>query len=142
MAGDIILGYEGSRGSAAALRTAVAVARAFNATLVVACGYEVSPVGGEVADYAKVVQRLGEEKVAEGLAAARALDPTVTVEAVAVPERPVEALLSLAGQRQARCIVVGGNSERPLLGVILGSVPHKLLHRSTVPVLVVPAPEE
>ena len=38
-------------------------------------------------------------------------------------------------------IVVGTASERPLTGVILGSVPHKLVHRSTVPVLVVPVPD-
>ena len=142
MAGDIILGYDGSDGSTAALRTAVSVAKAFDATLVVAFGYEVSPVGGEVADYARLVRGIGEQKVAEGLAAAGAIDATVRVEACAVPERPVDALLSLAQERAARCIVVGGNSERPILGVILGSVPHKLLHRSTVPVLVVPAREE
>ena len=34
--------------------------------------------------------------------------------------------------------MVGGTGERPIVGAILGSVPHKLLHRSTVPVLVVP----
>ena len=42
--------------------------------------------------------------------------------------------------REALAIVVGGSGERPILGAILGSVPHKLLHRSTVPVLVVPTP--
>ena len=36
-------------------------------------------------------------------------------------------------------IVVGTHSERPLLGVVLGSTAYKLLHRSTIPVLVVPA---
>ncbi len=35
-------------------------------------------------------------------------------------------------------IVVGTTSERPITGLILGSVPHKLVHRSPVPVLVVP----
>ena len=38
MAGDIVVGYDGSDGSKAALRTAVSVARAFNAPLVVVFG--------------------------------------------------------------------------------------------------------
>lgn len=59
-----------------------------------------------------------------------------------VPRRPTEALLGLVDERDARMIVVGTASERPLTGVILGSVPHKLLHRSPVPVLVVPGPVE
>jgi len=142
MAGDIILGYDGSAGSAAALRAAVQVAHAFGAPLVVAFGYEVMPLGGEVADYARQVRQIGEEKVAEGAALAAALDPSVAVEAVAVPERPSDALLTLAEQRGARCIVVGGMGDRPLVGAILGSVPHRLLYRSTVPVLVVPATDD
>ena len=56
--------------------------------------------------------------------------------------RPVESLLEASLEREARVIVVGGSGERPIVGAILGSVPHKLLHRSTVPVLVVPAPED
>jgi nucleotide-binding universal stress UspA family protein len=142
MAGDVILGYDGSAGSTSALRSAVAVAKAFDANLVVAFGYEVIPMGGEVADYARRVHAIGAEKVAEGAAAARALDPSIKVEPLAVAERPVEALLSLSESRQAICIVVGGAGERPIMGAILGSVPHKLLHRSRVPVLVVPSPEE
>ena len=35
-------------------------------------------------------------------------------------------------------IVVGTHGEHPLTGAVLGSVPHKLLHLSAVPVLVVP----
>jgi len=38
--------------------------------------------------------------------------------------------------------VVGGTGERPIVGAVLGSVPHKLLYLSPVPVLVVPAEEE
>jgi nucleotide-binding universal stress UspA family protein len=59
-----------------------------------------------------------------------------------VPLRPVESLLQAATEREARVIVVGGTGERPIMGAILGSVPHKLLHRSSVPVLVVPPGDE
>ena len=54
-----------------------------------------------------------------------------------VDARPAEGLLALAGEHQARIIVIGTHGERPLMGVVLGSTPYKLLHRSPVPVLVV-----
>jgi nucleotide-binding universal stress UspA family protein len=57
-----------------------------------------------------------------------------------VDARPAEALLKVAADRGARMIVVGTHGEHPLTGAVLGSVPHKLLHLSKVPVLVVPAP--
>lgn len=47
---------------------------------------------------------------------------------------------ALATERNARLIIVGTASERSLTGLILGSVPHKLVHCSTVPALVVPVP--
>jgi nucleotide-binding universal stress UspA family protein len=57
-----------------------------------------------------------------------------------VDARPALGLLALADEHQARMIVIGTHGERPLMGVVLGSTPYKLLHRSPVPVLVVPAP--
>jgi len=59
-------------------------------------------------------------------------------QAVVVDARPAEALLQVASERKARMIVVGTHGERPLTGAVLGSVPHRLLHLSRVPVLVVP----
>lgn len=44
----------------------------------------------------------------------------------------------VAEERNARYIVVGSYGESPLKGAILGSTPHKLLHLSAVPVVVVP----
>ena len=141
MAGDIVLGYDGSEGSKAALRVAVTVAKAFEAPLTVVFGYEPNPMGGETADYKKQLEKIGSDHVAAAVEQAKALDPSVSVEPLVVPLRPAESLLEASLERGARVIVVGGSGERPILGAILGSVPHKLLHRSTVPVLVVPTPE-
>jgi len=57
-----------------------------------------------------------------------------------VEQAPAQALVALADERDARVIVVGTRGERPLQGALLGSTPHKLLHLSDRPVLVVPAP--
>lgn len=141
MSPTIVLGYDGSDGSKAALATAVTVARAFAARLTIVFGYEPNPMGGESSDYRNQLEELGKGVVGEAVAAALALDDTIEVEELVVPLRPAESLLETALQREALAIVVGGSGERPILGAILGSVPHKLLHRSTVPVLVVPAPE-
>ena len=50
----------------------------------------------------------------------------------------MDALISLAEEHDARAIVVGTHGESPIRGAILGSTPHKLLHLSERPVLVVP----
>jgi nucleotide-binding universal stress UspA family protein len=141
MAPTVVLGYDGSDGSKAALSTAVTVARAFAARLTIVFGYEPNPMGGESSDYRHQLEELGKGVVGEAVAAARAQDASVEVEELIVPMRPAESLLEAAEQRRALAIVVGGNGERPIMGAILGSVPHKLLHRSSVPVLVVPIPE-
>jgi nucleotide-binding universal stress UspA family protein len=142
MAGDIVLGYDGSPGSQAALRVAVGVAKAFDAPLTVVFGYEPNPMGGETSDYKDQLERIGNEHLAAAVNEAKALDPSVKVEPLVAALRPVESLLEASLEREARVIVVGGSGERPIVGAILGSVPHKLLHRSTVPVLVVPTPED
>jgi nucleotide-binding universal stress UspA family protein len=140
MAPTVVLGYDGSDGSKAALSTAVTVARAFAAKLTIVFGYEPNPMGGESSDYRNQLEALGKGLVTEAVAAARAQDATLEIEELVVPMRPAESLLEAAEQREALAIVVGGTGERPILGAILGSVPHKLLHRSSVPVLVVPTP--
>jgi nucleotide-binding universal stress UspA family protein len=139
MAGDIILGYDGSNGSKAALAVAVAVAKAFDAPLSIVFGYEPNPMGGETSDYKDKLEKIGEDMVAGALVQAKQIDASVHTEVLVAALRPVESLLEAALERSARVIVVGGSSERPIVGAILGSVPHKLLHRSDVPVLVVPA---
>jgi nucleotide-binding universal stress UspA family protein len=61
---------------------------------------------------------------------------------VSVQSRPVGAQSTLVSSHsRPRMIVVGTHGEPPLMGVVLGSVPYKLLHRSPVPVLVVRVPD-
>jgi nucleotide-binding universal stress UspA family protein len=138
----IVAGVDGSRCSDAALEHAIELARSFGDRLAVV--FAVEPpgrsVGDEWGEHRRAVEELGRPIVEA--AAERARAAGVDADPVLAPRRPVEALLEEASRRDARFLVVGTASERPLTGVILGSVPHKLLHRSTVPVVIVPVPHE
>ena len=136
---EIIVGYDGSDCAKAAMQTAIEVAAAYGDKVVIAFGYEVSPVAGEVQDYAAALEEMANQRLAEG--SALATQSGAEVEAVAVRGGPAQALVELADARDARVIVVGTRGESPLKGALLGSTPHKLLQLSDRPVLVVPAPE-
>jgi nucleotide-binding universal stress UspA family protein len=138
MAGTIVLGYDASPGARGALEQAIALAREFGDKLVIA--YGVAPagnVGEEWRANAAALEEHGRGLTSEALEAARAAG--LEAEVALVPERPHSALLTLASAHDARYIVVGGWGESPIRGAILGSTPHKLLHLSDRPVLVVPA---
>ena len=136
MASTIVLGYDGSDCAKAALQAAVESAKAFGDRIVVAFGAGVYPIG-EDSDHMRLVRKMGADWADEALAAIRAAGVT-DAETTVVDARPAEALLKVAADRSARMIVVGTHGEHPLTGAVLGSVPHKLLHLSQVPVLVVP----
>ena len=136
MASTIVLGYDGSACANAALTAAVDSAKAYGDGIVVAFGAGVYAIG-EDADHQKLVRKMGDDWAEEALSAIRSAGVD-NATAVVVDARPAEALLHVASERKARMIVVGTHGERPLTGAVLGSVPHKLLHLSKVPVLVVP----
>ncbi len=137
----IVVGVDGCACSDAAVRRAVELASGLDDAVVFA--YAVEPpfrsVGDEWREAQAALEEMGQPILDEAVAQAR--ESGVAAEGVLVPKRPTEALLELAEERGARMIVVGTTSERPIAGIILGSVPHKLVHRSPVPVLVVP-PED
>ncbi|HEY4622147.1 MAG TPA: universal stress protein [Gaiellaceae bacterium] len=139
MSRTIVVGVDGSGCSDSAVARAIELASGLGDSLVVA--YAVEPPHRSVGDEEtqSALEEMGRPLVDE--AVSRATEAGVSAEAVLVPKRPAEALLALAAERDARMIVVGSASERPLTGLILGSVPHKLVHRSSVPVLVVPMPD-
>ena len=134
----IVIGYDGSACAELALDRALDLALALGDPLVVA--YAAEPpgrsVGEEFGEHRRALEDLG--NAATERAVQRARERGVDAEAVVVAQRPAEALIQLADERGARMIVVGASGEGPIAGAILGSVPYKLLHRSHVPVLVVP----
>ena len=140
MARTIVLGYDGSPGADHALDKAVELAKLEGARIVVVFAYEIpAAYGGETGDYRRAVRELAEEATAA--AVPRLEEAGLEYEIELVAERPVQGLVEVAEKTGASMIVIGTNGEHPIKGVVLGSVPHKLLHISRVPVLVVPNPD-
>lgn len=139
---DIIVGFDGSRSSRAALEVAVGQARAFGDRLVVVFADEPPgrSAGEEFREHRRALDEIAEMAFSEAKETARIAG--VEVETLLVHERPPVALEATARGRETRLIVVGTYGEGPFRSAILGSTPHKLLHFSEVPVLCVPSPKE
>ncbi len=136
MSSGVIVGYDGSDCAKAAVRTAVEVGKAYGEKVMIAFGYELNPVAGEIHDYHAALKDLASKQLQE----ARALTSGAgaEIETVIVERAPAHALAELAIERNARVIVVGTRGESPIRGALLGSTPHKLLQLADRPVLVVP----
>ena len=133
----IIVGYDSSECSRAALDTAADAAAALGDDLVVVFAYEVSRLGGEVSDYAVALQERADEVMAHARHQADAKG--VAIEEIVTEEPPAVALLRIGDERDARMLVVGTRGESPLKGALVGAIPHKLLQLADRPVVVVPA---
>jgi nucleotide-binding universal stress UspA family protein len=135
--GTIVLGYDASPGAARALEVAIELATQFGDKLLIAFADEPpGPPTEEAREHRHALEELGARLTADALKRAR--DAGVDAEVELVPERPHHALTDLGERENARMIVVGTYGESPIKGAILGSTPHKLLHLSDRPVLVVP----
>jgi len=139
MPSPIVVGFDGSACAVAALDKAVELARLDGSSIVIVFAFEIPAAygGGETGDYRRAVRAIAEQSAAQ--AAERVAKAGVDHLVDLVPERPVEGLVHAVERHGASLVVVGTHGEHPLTGAILGSVPHKLLHVSPVPVLVVPA---
>jgi nucleotide-binding universal stress UspA family protein len=138
MAGEIVVGYDGTESAQAALGTARELARAIGAKIVIVYGYDPTRMGGEVRDLDQALEERGRTVVNE--AAEKAKQAGAEAEGAVVKKKPATALAEVADQLGARFIVVGSYGERPIAGAILGTTPHKLLHMAKIPVVVVPPP--
>jgi len=134
---SIVLGYDESPGAERALAAAIMVADRFGEDLVVV--YGAAPpgmLGEEYTSHLEALEAIGGEALAHALGTAEAAGVTTAVEVRRA--KPAEALVEVADERDATLIVVGSYGESPMRSALLGSTPHRLLHLSTRPVLVVP----
>jgi nucleotide-binding universal stress UspA family protein len=134
--GAIVVGYDGSDSSRAALGTAIEVAKALGDKVHVVMAYEVNRFGGEVQDYANALRERAEQVLK--LASDQAAGLGAEIETEIVEASPPDALIAVADQLDARVIVVGTRGESPLKGALVGSTPHKLIQITDRPLLVVP----
>jgi nucleotide-binding universal stress UspA family protein len=132
----IVVGYDASDCARAALKIAIEVAEAFGDDVRVVVAYEVSRLGGEVADFASALAERAQE-IAR-LASDQAAGVGGKIEAEVVDARTADALVEVADRLDARLIVVGSRGESPLRGALVGSTPHKLMQVTDRPLLVVP----
>jgi nucleotide-binding universal stress UspA family protein len=139
MAGPIVVGYDGTAGAQAAFAEALRLAGALDAEVLLAFVSHVNPAGGEVADASQAVHERGRAVLEEAVERARAAG--VAARAEIVHGRPHEALAELAETEGAQLIAVGSYGERPLRALVIGATPPRLMHVTSVPVLVVPEPE-
>lgn len=138
MSDTIVLGYDGSPSANAALAKTVELAKSTGARVVVVYAFYISPLGGgDVHDCKQALESVG------GHALARARSELevegIEVETRTVSGKPANAILAAAEDVGATLIAVGTVGEEPVSGAILGSVVLRLVHRSKIPLLVVPA---
>jgi nucleotide-binding universal stress UspA family protein len=136
MSSGIIVGYDGSDCAKEAVRVGIEIGKLYGEKVVIAFGYELNPVAGELHDYHAALKEIATQRLTEATAL---VADAGELEAVIVEREPAHGLVELADERDARVIVVGTRGEGPLRGALLGSTPHKLLQLSDRPVLVVPA---
>lgn len=145
----IVLGYDGSECAKEALDVAVELARDEpESRIVVVHGHPVHVAtlgGGPGGAYhiAGEVERSREHaRPAENAllqeAAALISAAGVSVASTIEWKTPWHAVLDVAEEEDADMIVVGSHGLGATRGRVLGSVPHKLLNHSRIPVLVVP----
>lgn len=136
----IVVGIDGSNCSNMAVAEGAVLATELGEKLYVVFGYEPWRGGGEIQDHRQALEELG-EKVG-GAAVEQAKAAGADAELKLVDRGSVDALLATADEYEARMIVVGSYGDSPLKGAILGSTPHKLVHLSKRPVLVVHGTDE
>jgi nucleotide-binding universal stress UspA family protein len=141
MSTTIVLGYDGSESANAALRQTIVRAKQRGANVVVVFGYYVTPWGGAgEGSIREAMERVGSDAISRAVAELEAAGIETSERLVSA--KPADALIQVADEVGADTIVVGTVGENPISGALLGSVVLRLIQRSKIPLLVVPASDE
>lgn len=138
----MVVGIGGDGSGYAAARTAARVASLMSVPLVLVFGYESAALGPRGGALEEQVSAVGEESIAEIRDELLGSFPGLAVDVALVRARPVDALIEVATERNAEAIAVGHGGSGPLRAALIGSVTYEIVHRSPIPVLVVPNDED
>lgn len=130
--GPVVVGVDGSAGSAAAVEFALREAELRDLLLVAVCGLADAP--GSLAGSRRV-----EEEFGELMSRLEKEHPDVLVQQDVLPGSARTALLHIAARTRARLIVVGTRGRGGIAGMPLGSVAQAMLHHAGCAVAVIPA---
>jgi nucleotide-binding universal stress UspA family protein len=141
----IVVGVDGSSGSAAALGFAIEEARIRGAELKAVSAWHVppavydtgwAPVGTDIDEFRK----LAEATLSTSLEDVGAADSGVAVTPILREGHPVDILVAESGR--ADLLVVGSRGLGGFKGLLLGSVSQQCAQHSRCPVVVVPHPDQ
>jgi len=146
----IVLGYDASDCAKAALARAIDLLKATGdgkAVVVVAYplsagyvppGMSTAPMlmGPELQGQIDSLEESAREQAEE--AATELRDAGIDVETEVAVDSAADALIDAAGRHEADLIAVGTHGEGAISGALLGSTSYRLIHRSRVPLLIVP----
>jgi nucleotide-binding universal stress UspA family protein len=138
----IVVGVDGSAGSAAAFEWALQQAELTGSdlTAVLVYSYELWWIDGGTDYEPKIIEdkaREARRKLIEFLAAWMPESAAVSVHPIVVEGHTTNALLEVA--READLLVVGSRGRGELAGLLLGSVSQRCAERASCPVVVVPS---
>ncbi|MGD8244544.1 MAG: universal stress protein [Anaerolineae bacterium] len=138
----IVLATDGSADAAEALRYARDLALRDDAQVIVTHGFEPVPNYLGQPTWSEIVGRHVDAGRVIAKDAAEALeDAGVEVEVEVLEGPPAEAILRVADAHQADLIVMGTRGYGALTSLLLGSVSHRVLAHTHVPVLIIRAEE-
>jgi nucleotide-binding universal stress UspA family protein len=137
----ILLATDGSSTAAEAAKTAIELATALDAPLVVTSVWDVAyePMGFGFGPVLPDVDRLGHEQAERIVeeAAAPAREAGLEVETIVRRGRPVEQICTIADEHDPNLVVVGSHGWGAFRRTLFGSVSTGVLHQARQPVLVV-----
>ncbi|MFI7644370.1 universal stress protein [Nonomuraea sp. NPDC049400] len=136
--GRVVVGYDGSGHSAAAMVYAVEQARARGAQLHIVSAWQVPAFSPYAVAYSSLIEDLMRQEARaarERIVPWREGNPDLVITDEQLCEHPVKALIDAA--RTADLVVVGSRGFGGFASAVLGSVSHGVLHHVTCPVAVV-----